>query len=456
MSRPEPEAVPRDALRGVGVPAGPGAAPHRVLLRPPVPLLAAVTGLWAVLVLVSRVVADPPLSPVVTIVVGVLLTDLLIIASASSLHAIRPRRGRQRSRGPRRGGGEHDSGTRPEGLTDEVVDQAVALLLPLLDGDAVSITDWHRMLAFAGPGHDHHARGSPLYARTRDSVLRTGRTGIVWGRGEDLIGCPRPDCPLRSAAIAALRVGDEIIGSVTVYRTTDHPPRAELVEAAAGILSLHLEVAELQSRQRLAADAELDALRAQINPHFLFNTLNTIASRVRTDPEDARQLLVELADFFRYTIRQRGQFVDFSQEYAFVRTYATLEQARFGDRLHVEYDIDPAVLGLDVPVLTIQPLVENAIKHGASDKVGRTTVELRARVDRPARMLEVTVCDDGVGMDEPTLAAVRTGDGLDGARSIGLTNIRQRLALLFGPDHRFDVSSTAGKGTSVHLRLPVR
>jgi len=410
--------------------------------------------LWAVLVLMSRM-GDPPLSPVATILVGVLLTDLLIIGYASTLrgpHRRFPRR-------PRRPwSDEQDSivQARPEGLTDEVVDEAVALLLPLLDGDAVSITDWHRMLAFAGPGHDHHERGSPLYARTRESVLHTGRTGIVWGRGEDLIGCPRPDCPLRSAAIAALWIGDEIIGSVTVYRTTDPPPRAELVEAAAGILSLHLEVAELQSRQRLAADAELDALRAQINPHFLFNTLNTIASRIRTDPEDARQLLVRLADFFRYTIRQRGQFVDFSQEYEFVRTYATLEQARFGDRLRVEYDIDPAVLGVDVPVLTIQPLVENAIKHGASEKVGRTTVRLQARVDRLTERLEVCVCDDGVGMDELTLAAVRTGEGLDGARSIALTNIRQRLALLFGPDHRFDVSSTEGKGTSVHLRLPVR
>lgn len=422
------------------------------------PLLAAVTGLWAVIVLVSRGLAEPPLSPVATILVGVLITDLLIVGYGSTLRGPRQSRRPRRPRPPRRarpGDEGPEAQVRPEGLTDEVVDQAVALLLPLLDGDAVSITDRHRMLAFAGPGHDHHARDSPLYARTRDSVLHSGRTGVVWGRGEDLIGCPRPDCPLRSAAIAALSIGDEIIGSVTVYRTTDDPPRAELVEAAAGILSLHLEVAELESRQRLAADAELDALRAQINPHFLFNTLNTIASRIRTDPEDARQLLVRLADFFRFAIRQRGQFVGFSQEYAFVRTYVTLEQARFGDRLHVEYDIDPAVLSVDVPVLMIQPLVENAIKHGASDNVGRTTVRLRARVDPLARMLDVTVRDDGVGMDEPTLAAATVGERLQEPRSIGLTNIRQRLELLFGAHHEFDVRSTVGEGTTVHLRLPM-
>ena len=423
------------------------------------PLLAATTGLWAVIVLVSQVLAEPPLSPVVTILVGVLITNVLIVGYGSTLRGPRQSRRARRPRPPRPprpGDDGPDAQARPEGLTDEVVDQAVALLLPLLDGDAVSITDRHRMLAFAGPGHDHHARGSPLYARTRDSVLRTGRTGVVWGRGEDLIGCPQPGCPLRSAAIAALRIGDEIIGSVTVYRTTDDPPRAELVEAAAGILSLHLEVGELESRQRLATDAELDALRAQINPHFLFNTLNTIASRIRTDPEDARQLLVRLADFFRYAIRQRGQFAGFSQEYAFVRTYVTLEQARFGDRLNVEYDIDPAVLSVDVPVLMIQPLVENAIKHGASGNVGRTTVRLRARVDPLARMLDVTVRDDGVGMDEPTLVAVAAGERLQEASGVGLTNIRQRLALLFGTHHEFDVRSTEGDGTTVHLRMPMR
>jgi LytS/YehU family sensor histidine kinase len=440
------------------------------MMRGTGPLLAAVTVLWAVIVLVSQGLAEPALSPVVTILVGVLLTDVLIVGYGSTLRGPRHRRRhpglgrqrrrrgqrRQRPRPSNRGDQRQEVQPRPEGLTDEVVDRAVALLLPLLDGDALSITDRHRMLAFAGPGHDHHARGSPLYTPTRASVLRTGRTRIVWGRGEDRIGCPDPSCPLRSAAIAALRVGGEVIGSLTVYRTGDEPPRAELVEAAAGILSLHLEVAELESRQRLASDAELDALRAQINPHFLFNTLNTIASRIRTEPEAARQLLVRLADFFRYAIRQRGQFAGFSQEYAFVRTYVTLEQARFGERLNVEYDIDPAVLGVDVPVLVIQPLVENAIKHGASGKVGRTTVRLRARVDPLARTVDVSVRDNGVGMDDATLAAVAAGERPEGAGGVGLSNIRERLALLFGESHEFDVRSVAGEGTTVQLRLPMR
>jgi LytS/YehU family sensor histidine kinase len=416
------------------------------------PLVLAVTALWTVVTVVSQVLAEPPLSPLVTIAAGVLLTNVLILGYGSTLRG--PRQPRPRApRPPRR---QERSDVLPAGLTEDAADQAVSLLLPLLGGDAVSITDHERMLAFAGPGHDHHARGSPLYAPAREEVLSSGRTLAVSGRGDDVIGCPDPGCPLRSAAIAPLRVGEQVIGSVTVYRQTDDPPRLELVEAAAGILSLHLELGELQSRERRASDAELDALRAQINPHFLFNTLNTIASRIRTDPEDARQLLVRLSDFLRHALRPWGQFAGFSQEYAFVRTYVTLEQARFGDRLNVEYDIDPAVLGVEIPVLIVQPLVENAIKHGATGKVGRTTVRLRARVDPLSRTVGVTVKDDGVGMDGPTREAVLAGEQVSDSSGVGLSNIRARLELLFGDRHRFDVRSAPTTGTTIHLEIPLR
>ena len=419
------------------------------------PLVAAVTVLWAVVVLVSQVLAEPPLSPVATMVAGVALTNVAILGYASTLRGPRQHRARPRAI-PAVPQDRTDDGDRPVGLTDEVVDAAVDLLMPLLGGDAVSITDRHRMLAFAGPGHDHHARGSALYAPARGEVLATGRTMTISGRGDDVIGCPEPACPLRSAAIAALSIGEEVIGSVTVYRSTDDPPEPDLVEAAAGILSLHLALAELQAEQRLSLDFELDALRAQINPHFLFNTLNTIASRIRTDPEDARQLLVRLADFFRYAIRQRGQFAEFSEEYAFVRTYVTLEQARFGDRLHVEYDIDPAVLGVEVPVLVIQPLIENAIKHGASGNVGRTTVRLRARVDPLSRTVRVVVRDDGVGMPADTHATMPVARGPHEDGGVGLRNIRARLGLLFGDRHTFEVHSAPGEGTTIHLEVPMR
>jgi LytS/YehU family sensor histidine kinase len=417
------------------------------------PLVVVITLVWAVVGLVSQVLADPPLSPGVTIVAGVLLTDVLVLGYASTLRGPRVRRRRTGTApGPRRVGPGPDVVRQP-GLRHETARRTAELLRPLLGGDAVGITDRERMLAFVGPGSDHHAEGSELWTPARTEVFRTGRTVTVIG--PDAVGCPRPGCPLVSAAIAPLRLRDDIVGTVTVYRTTTAVPDPELVDSVAGILSLTLDLTDLEAEERRSADARLEALRAQINPHFLFNTLNTIASRVRTDPEAARQLLVRLADFFRYAVRQHGQTAEFAQEYAFVRTYVTLEQARFGERLQVDLDVDPQVLGVEVPVLVIQPLVENAIKHGVAAKVGRGRVTLRARVDPLARVVDVTVRDDGVGMDAARLDAVVRGAPPTDDGGVGLANIAERLTLLFGEHHRFEVRSEVGQGTTVRLRLPM-
>lgn len=415
------------------------------------PLVAALTGLWAVVTLVSQALADPPLSPVVTIVAGVLLSDALIIGYASTLRGPRVRR--------RRGGGlVVDPPPTPavvgrDDLGREAAQRAVRLLEPLLAGDAVAVTDRERMLAFSGPGSDHHRAGSPLWMGARSEVFATGTTVSVAGR--DRIGCPDAGCPLEAATVAPLRVRGAVVGSVTVYRVHAEPPDPALVGSVAGLLSLTLDLTDDQLEARRSSDARLEALRAQINPHFLFNTLNTIASRVRTDPEEARQLLVRLADFFRYAVRQHGQLAEFAQEYAFVRTYVTLEQARFGERLQVHLDVDPQVLGTEVPVLVIQPLVENAVKHGVAAKVGRGRVTLRARVDPLARVVDVTVRDDGVGMTPDRLDQVVRGEGGGDGEGVGLANIAERLVLLYGDAHRLEVRSTLGEGTTVRLRLPM-
>ena len=234
----------------------------------------------------------------------------------------------------------------------------------------------------------------------------------------------------------------------------DTPPARQPVQDLANILSLHLELAEADRERQLAADARLNALRAQINPHFLFNTLNTITSKARTDPEEARRLLVRLSDFFRYSIRQDGHFADFAQEYFFVRTYLSLEQARYGESLHVRFDVDPQVLSVQVPVLTIQPLIENAVKHGLAEKVGGGTVHLKARVDPLSRTTLIQVRDDGVGMDDELLDKVLYGAAPSGG--IGLRNINQRLEKLFGERYSMHVRSGDDKGTTVDLRLPLR
>lgn len=435
------------------------------------PLAGAVTLTWGVVYLVTQVTADPPLGVGPTLLLGVGLTLVLTVGYPSALRGLRTTRTTAgppgmlrvlRSRQP----GQPGQLGRPgrtiaavgrsiplrSGLTAEAARRTAELLHPLLGGDSVAITDRDKVLAFVGPGSDHHTVGDPPQTESSARVLASGKIAVVRQRAK--LGCPHPDCPLQSAVVAPLTNGKRVVGILKVYRLDDNPPHRGLVEGLAGILSLHLELAEFDRERKLAVDAKLDALRAQINPHFLFNTLNTITSKARTHPEEARQLLLRLSDFFRYAVRQDGHFAEFSQEYFFVRTYLSLEQARYGDRLRVRYDVDPQVLTAHVPVLTIQPLVENAVKHGLADKVDGGTVTLRARVDPLTRTTSIRVADDGVGIGPDKLEEIITGEHI--ARGgIGLPNISERLAALYGDRYRLDIQSDEGEGTVVDLRIPL-
>jgi LytS/YehU family sensor histidine kinase len=431
------------------------------------PLAAALALAWGVVYLVTQQLADPPLGVDTTLISGVVLTLLLTLGYPSALRGPRGARGWRgvrtaRPRGPRSGESSRSNRTIAavgrsmplrSGLTADAARRTAQLLRPLLSGDAVAITDTERVLAFVGPGADHHTVGDPPQTEASARVLTGGKTVVV--RHREKLGCPVGSCPLQSAVVAPLMIGKRIVGTLKVYRVDREPPARDLVEGMAGILSLHLELADLDRERNLAADAKLDALRAQINPHFLFNILNTIASKARTDPEEARQLLLRLSDFFRYAVRQDGHFAEFGQEYFFVRTYLSLEQARYGERLRVRYDIDPQVLTAHVPVLTIQPLVENAVKHGLADKLEGGTVTLKARVDPLTRTTSIQVADDGVGIPADELDRITSGT-IEANGGVGLRNISERLETLFGERYRLDVQSTEGDGTMVDLRIPLR
>jgi two-component system LytT family sensor kinase len=432
------------------------------MTRPAWLLSGVVIAAWTLLYLVTQVLLDPPTGVGLLVAVGLAITTGLILGFPSILRGPRDGLGPStrgqllRSRGR---DGEPSSVAvfgrnlpLRSGLTTEAAERTVRSLRPVLAGDAVAITDRENVLAFVGPGGDHHKSSHQVSTAATRHVLASGRTRVLRNHRE--LGCPDAACPLRTAVIAPLRVGERVVGTLKVYRVDDTPPAREPVQDLANILSLHLELAEADRERQLAADARLNALRAQINPHFLFNTLNTITSKARTDPEEARRLLVRLSDFFRYSIRQDGHFAGFAQEYFFVRTYLSLEQARYGESLHVRYDVDPQVLSVQVPVLTIQPLVENAVKHGLSEKVGGGTVILKARVDPLSRTTLIQVRDDGVGMPDDLLDRVLSGDAPSGG--IGLRNINQRLESLFGERYSMHVESGRNKGTAVDLRLPLR
>ncbi|GAA4432083.1 histidine kinase [Georgenia halophila] len=434
-------------------------------------LAAVLVGLWALVYLVTQVLVDPALSVLPTLAAGTVLSVAAVLGYPSALRG---------PRGSRLAGPQPDPGVRPiaaagrsmplrSGLTPDAARRTAELIRPLLGGDAIAIADRERVLAFVGPGADHHLVGGALQTKVTARAIERGRTVVV--RDRSGMGCPEADCPLQTAVIAPLAIGSRVVGALKVYRVQPEPPPRGLVEDMASMLSLHLELAEMDRERRLSAHARLDALRAQINPHFLFNILNTIASKARTDPEEARQLLLRLSDFFRYAVRQDGHFAEFAQEYFFVRTYLSLEQARYGDRLRVRYDIDPQVLTSRVPVLMIQPLVENAVKHGIADKVEGGTIHLKARVDPLTRTTSIRVSDDGVGIRPEVLARLTNGDGgvapagpvehdgePDQTRAgggVGLRNISERLGSLFGERYDLSIQSTRS-GTVVDLRVPLR
>jgi sensor histidine kinase YesM len=219
-----------------------------------------------------------------------------------------------------------------------------------------------------------------------------------------------------------------------------------------GYHQLWRRIRSLEDRQReltdLAATAQLAALRAQINPHFLFNSLNSVAQLVHTDPDKAEACVQRLAEIFRYMLRRAAQeFVPLADELEMASAYLDIERARFGDRLRVETAIDARSLRQLIPNLVLQPLVENAVKHGLSRKVGPGHVRIAA--ETADGLLTLTVADDGLGMPGATLAAVYD-------RGVGLRNLRDRLVRLYGPAHLPEIASTPGGGTRVRLRLPVR
>jgi two-component system LytT family sensor kinase len=208
---------------------------------------------------------------------------------------------------------------------------------------------------------------------------------------------------------------------------------------------------KLEEQKRLVLEARFDALQRQINPHFLFNTLNSIASLVRFRPELAREMIVKLANILRALLRDHDTYVAFREELAFTDDYLGIEVVRFGaDKLRVVKEIDPNTLELQVPSMLLQPLIENSIKHGLEPRIGGGTITVRSRIDKLRMLIEVE--DDGVGMQphRPASAGlVRTGAG------IGMKNVRERLEVLYGTDAVFEVESRPGRGTRVTLSLPL-
>ncbi|MBX6377540.1 MAG: histidine kinase [Clostridia bacterium] len=343
-----------------------------------------------------------------------------------------------------------------QGLNRETAEQIARVIYEIADVDAVGITDTETILAYIGAGCYFHIPGNPILTNATRNAIRSGALRVIAEKPE--FECPVPGCPcpLQSAVIAPLRCRGRVVGTVTLYRSRSAGVPADVIRLATGLaelLSLQLDLAEADRQVQLVTKARLEALQAQIRPHFLFNVLNTIILFSRTDVEKARQMLIHLASFLRRSLSYRSDFITVQEELDYVNTYLFLESARYGDRLRVRMKVDPTALGCLIPILTVQPLVENAVVHGLAPKEGEGRLGLTIR--RAQDRLHILVIDDGVGIPPERLRAVfRQGFGT--GMGLGLTNVNDRLISLFGADARLVVRSQPGRGTLVKTRLPVK
>ena len=342
-----------------------------------------------------------------------------------------------------------------EGLNMRSAQKITDIIQKITEADAVAITDTEQILGFSGTGCRRHHQGGPILTTGTRRVLASGKPMIVDTPG--ILACDEPDCPhpLKTAIIVPLKFRGEVAGTFKIYRTVHEPfpPYiARLAVITSQLLGLQMELAEANRQRQLVTKTRLEALQAQIRPHFLFNILNTIISVSRFDGDRARELLVQLASFFRRSLSYRENFITLQDEIDYIQTYLSLEKARFGDKLQVRMRLDPRILGQKIPVLTVQPLVENAVLHGLAPREEGGTVCVSAR--RLLGEIRVTIIDNGIGMSPERIRAVFE-EGFSQNLGIGMSNVNERLLSLYGHAYKLRLKSRPGRGTAVRLRIPL-
>ena len=324
------------------------------------------------------------------------------------------------------------------GLAAPEAARAARHLRVLLGSAAVALVDEADAVAFDGPSDGLESAAVRIAQRVRE----TGRRQVFPQRddGDDDL----------EAVGAPIVVDGRVIGVVVAFAA---PVRAALVRAAAEVAdwcAAQVELGGLDASRTALAEAELRSLRAQISPHFIYNALTAIASFIHADPDRARDLVLDFADFTRYSFRRQGEFTTVAEELGSIHHYLTLERARFGDRLEVTLRIAPETLATVIPFLSVQPLVENAVRHGLEPGEGGGTIRIIA--DDATTHTEITVEDDGVGMDPETLRVLL--DSVNDGAHVGLRNVDTRLRQLYGADGGLVVETNIGAGTLVRMRIP--
>jgi two-component system, LytTR family, sensor kinase len=311
---------------------------------------------------------------------------------------------------------------------------------------AVAITDRERILAFEGLGADHHREDDAVSSTL--TMRAIAENSVIYADGvHDHFRCAvSEDCPLHSALVVPLTVDEEVIGTIKLYESGNKrflTMNRSLGEGIGRLLSTQLLLSRYEQQKNLLVMAELKLLQAQVNPHFLFNAINTIVSIIRSDADRARDLLIHLANFFRKNLKRNADLATLEEELAHVNSYLKIEKARFEDRLSVEIDVDPSLMNLMLPTFTLQPLVENAVKHGISHMLEPGIARIRAKRNESLALIEI---EDNAGM----FCENGTHDGL------GIRIVDRRLKFFLGPEYGADVTCNPHEFTRVTIRVPLQ
>lgn len=340
---------------------------------------------------------------------------------------------------------ERSVGILVHGFNSSNASQVARIIYEETNVGAVAITDHDKILAFVGIGDDHHKLNRPISSQATLDAIAQNRIIYLDGK-ENTYQCSISEhCKLGSALIIPLRTGDRVIGTIKLYepkRKLFSTINMSMAEGIAQLLSSQILHGDYLTKQTLLNQAEIKLLQAQINPHFLFNALNTISAIIRRDPDKARTLIQHLSQFFRSNLKQNIESVTLREEIAHVNAYLTIEMARFSDRLSIDIDIDDRILEISIPSFTLQPLVENAIKHGIANLLEGGKVRIYSEI--VTQGYKITVEDNAGAYCKPST----------NHQGLGMQIVDKRLTNQFGRDAALKIDVENNTYTRMSFIIP--
>lgn len=343
-----------------------------------------------------------------------------------------------------------------QGLTPESAQKAATEIKRFMRVSAVSVTNTKSILAHVGAASDHHIPSKKIITDLSKEVIETGKIHVVKHKEE--IGCHYPNCPLAAAIVVPLYVKNKVAGTFKLYFTDPDDltyVEEQLASGLGNIFSSQLELGEMAIEQGLLKDVEIKSLQAQVNPHFLFNAINTISALIRIDSEKARYLLLQLSHYFRSNLTStRQKTITVEEEVSHLKAYLTIEQARFPNRYQVDLDIPEKLQGAYLPPFVMQVLVENALKHAFISR--KTDNKVIVKMLSEHNQLKLQVMDNGNGISKNILPKLGK-EVITSSKGTGsaLENLNRRLVSLYGDKAGFNVSSSE-KGTQFEILMPLQ